>query len=91
MARPKSLGGPEDGIALGGTVAEISMNDLDTDGTVVVRHGPKPKKDKEGMLTNWPKTTRVEVPSKLLSSLALGDKVEVRVIPTKSGGGQVRV
>lgn len=89
----KHLGGPEDGIKLSGVIAEINMSDLDEAGTVTVRHGPKPKKDEDGMVVGkFPKTTRLDLPKKQMKGLEIGQKVDIRVVMAESkAGGIVRV
>ena len=89
----KHLGGPKDGIKLSGVIAEISMNDLDDAGLVVVRHGPKPRQDKDGMVTGkFPKTTHLDLPKKQITGLEIGQKVDIRVVlPESKAGGIVRV
>ncbi len=88
----KKLGGDEGGVAMEGTVAEINMSDLDNDKKVdvTVRHGPKPKKDKDGFMKGFPETTRLRLPSAEAEKLKLGDKVEI-LVRHKIAGGQVRV
>ena len=90
--KSKDLGGPEGGIKMSGTVSEISMDDRDEFGHVTVRHGPKPKKGKDGFSVGpYPKTTRVDLPNSALKELNVGDKVDVKVVPQNKGAGQVRV
>ena len=88
-----NLGGPTGGIKLSGVIAELSMSDLDEAGSVTVRHGPKPKKDKDGLTVGkFPKTTHLDLPKKQMENLKIGQKVDIRVvIPEGKVGGVVRV
>lgn len=73
----------------GGVVEEISIREGDELARVEVRHGPKPKKDKDGMVTGpWPQTTSLRVSKGQASKLKVGSKVIVNLRPA---GGQVRV
>ena len=92
MAQSKVIG-PKGGQKMAGVVESLSMRDDSEYGSITVRHGPKPKKDKEGMTVGpYPRTTHLDLPKGEVEKYKLGQKVEVRVVPSSpGGGGQVRV
>ena len=94
MAKEKVLGPKEGSQKMKGVVESISIQESGDYGSISVRHGPKPKKDKEGShIGPWPRTTHLEIPKEDIENYKIGDKVEVRVVPSPSrgAGGMVRV
>lgn len=88
------LGGPEGGITLKGSISEVRESDMDDFISVTVRHGPKPKKGKDGFPTGkWPKTTNLDIPLKAGKGLAVDDDVQIKVLvnPGKGASQAVRV
>ena len=72
-------------IVLNGTVERIEEREREK-GSITIRHGPKPKKDKDCMsIGAFPETTHFHVPRKELRQFKIGDRVEVEIRKSKSG------
>ena len=66
-------------IVLTGTVERIEESERN-DGSITIRHGERPKKDKEGMTVGpFPPTTHFNVPRGKLREFKIGDRVEIEI------------
>ncbi len=72
-------------LELNGEVSEITQSDSDDDATLVIRHGPKPKKDKDHFAVGrHPETTRLSVPNSFAKKFSIGQRVKITVSSAKN-------
>lgn len=60
---------------------QVESEDKEDSSNLVVRHGPKPKKGKDGHPVKYPPTTHLNVKAAQLKGFKLGQRVQIRVEP----------
>jgi len=74
-------------IILTGTIDRLTEGEGKNGGSIGVRLGPKPKKDKKGFtIGDFPDTLHMDVPNLKVRQFKVGDKVEVELRKAGAAG-----
>lgn len=74
-------------IVLTGTIDSLEEREGKDKGSIGVRMGPKPKRDKEGMSTGpFPRHMHLDVPNSNVRQFKVGDRVEIELRKAGAAG-----